>query len=62
MIRALVRALYESGDLPTKAHAMDVYNLAITSGEDSVEAVADAMDFWGFDGSIAFDMALEIGG
>lgn len=61
MIKALVRALYDSGDLPTKAHAVDVYRLAVETGEDSVEAVAEAMDFWGFDGSVAFDMALEIG-
>jgi hypothetical protein len=58
-MKELILALVESGDIPNKAIANDVYMLASIT-EDSVEAVAGAMDMLGLDGSVAFDMALEI--
>lgn len=59
IVKPLVLALYDAGYLPTKGHATSVYVLARDT-EDSVESVANAMDFWGFDGSVAFDMYDEL--
>lgn len=59
MMKELILALYESGDIPTKAWASNVYSLARDT-EDSVESVANAMDMMGLDGQAAFNMALEL--
>lgn len=58
-MRELVIALYRSGDIPSRALAANIYALA-RDVEDSVESVANAMDMYGLDGSIAYDMALEL--
>lgn len=60
-MKKLISALVESGDIPNKAIAQDVYALASIT-EDSPEAVAEAMDMLGLDGSVAFDMAMELEG
>lgn len=61
MLKDLVLALYHAGDIPLKSLAADIYAMA-RDVEDSVESVANAMDFYGLDGSIAYDMALELQG
>ena len=58
-MKALVIALWESGDIPTKTLAENIYALAKDT-EDSVESVANAMDMMGLDGSVAYDMAMEM--
>lgn len=57
-VRNLITALVESGDIPRNL-ANDVYTVALMS-EDSPEAVAEAMDMVGLDGSAAFSMADEL--
>ena len=58
-MKKLVIALFESGDIPTKTWANNVYSLARDT-EDSVESVANAMDMLGLEGEFAYDMALEL--
>ena len=58
-MQVLIVELWKSGDIPTQAMGMDVFLLARDT-EISVESVANAMDFWGLDGSVAYDMALEL--
>ena len=58
-MKALVIALYRSGDIPGKTWAENVYALARDT-EDSVESVANAMDMLGLDGDVAYDMAMEM--
>lgn len=56
---ALVKALLESGDIPNRRIAADVFALASIT-EDSVEAVASAMDMLELDGSAAFSVAEDM--
>ena len=58
-MKNLVLALFDSGDIPNKQWAKNVYQLARDT-EDSVESVANAMDMMGLDGSVAYDMAAEL--
>lgn len=61
-VRNLIAALVEAGDIPRDL-ANDVYTVASMS-EDSpeavAEAVAEAMDAVGLDGSAAFSMVDEL--